>query len=120
MFIVMDIRKQSTTCTADLPSSNQCSQTYCKNMQDFYRYLLLLIPVVFLVLSIDVVQCRIASTKSLDRQRASFTNIDYINICMFRKSRLCDFLREMHARSNDSKEEQDLIKRGLKRFYSNW
>ncbi|UJR09277.1 hypothetical protein I4U23_013522 [Adineta vaga] len=88
-------------------------------MQDFFRYLLLL-PVVFLLLSVNVVQCRNTLPKSTDHQKTSFRNIDYISICMFRKSRLCDFLREMNARSNTTKEDREILKRGMKRFYSNW
>ena len=39
---------------------------------------------------IDLVQSRSVLTETNDREQRSLRNIDYINMCMFRKTRLCD------------------------------
>ena len=50
------------------------------------------------------VQCRSVLTEPNDRPSRSLRNLDYINMCMFRKTRLCDCKtsREMHSSMNCS------------------
>jgi hypothetical protein len=36
-----------------------------------------------------LVQCRSVVPEEIDRQERLIRNIDYINMCMFRKTRLC-------------------------------
>ncbi|CAF1168460.1 unnamed protein product [Adineta steineri] len=89
-------------------------------MQEFFRYLCFTIIALF-VLSSSLVQCGNVLPESVKRHKASLKNIDYINMCMFRKSRLCYFLREINnGRFDEKKEDQEIWKRGVSRFYSNW
>ncbi|CAF4911046.1 unnamed protein product [Rotaria sp. Silwood1] len=70
---------------------------------------------------IDHIECRSALPQNIDRLKSSLKHIDYKNLCMFRKNRLCNFLHEMNnATSDETKQDQELWKRGLSQFYSNW
>jgi hypothetical protein len=42
------------------------------------------------LLLIGLVQCRSVFTETMDRQKKALSDVNYINLCMFRKSRLCD------------------------------
>ncbi len=77
-------------------------------MQAFFRYLLLLFIASFILsfskydqflykktkiyifFFLGLIQCRSTLPQTIDREKRSIRNIDYINMCMFRKTRLCD------------------------------
>ncbi|CAF1184522.1 unnamed protein product [Rotaria sordida] len=70
---------------------------------------------------IDHVQCQSVLSQRINRLKSSITYIDYINMCIFRKTRLCNFLREMNnAKFDETKQDRELWKRGISQFYSNW
>jgi len=76
------------------------------NMQALSRYLFLLFITLFILSfskfnNIDIqkkiilfilglVQCQSTLSQTIDRPRRLLRNIDYINMCIFRKTRLCD------------------------------
>jgi len=74
-------------------------------MQELFRYLFVLLVALFVlsfseynyvdisknnIFILGLVQCRSALPQLDDRQERSLRNIDYISMCMFRKTRLCD------------------------------
>ncbi|CAF1036955.1 unnamed protein product [Adineta steineri] len=68
-----------------------------------------------------LVQCRSVFTDTVDRDKRSLNNVNYSNLCMFRKSRLCNHLRELSmGKSDQTGNDQELWKRGVSHFYSNW
>ncbi|CAF1052907.1 unnamed protein product [Rotaria sordida] len=90
------------------------------NMQKLFRHLFLILFALFF-LSINHVQCQSVLSQRINRLKSSITYIDYINMCMFRKTRLCNFLREMNnAKFDETKQDRELWKRGISQFYSNW
>ncbi len=75
-------------------------------MREAFRYLFLLVIALF-VLSfskfttiqtkqkkesfiLDLVQCRSTLPETMNQEKRLLRNMDYINMCMFRKTRLCD------------------------------
>jgi hypothetical protein len=43
-----------------------------------------------MILFLGLVQCRTVFTETMGRHKRSLNNFNYMNLCAFRKSRLCD------------------------------
>ncbi|CAF1291119.1 unnamed protein product [Rotaria sp. Silwood1] len=88
-------------------------------MQELVRLVFVLL--VSLLLLFQVVQCRSVFPETVDRHKRSLSNINYIDLCMFRKSRLCNYLRAIDNEKFDRiGDDQELWRRGVSQFYSNW
>ncbi|CAF4018637.1 unnamed protein product [Adineta steineri] len=88
-------------------------------MQEYVRFVFLLL--ISLLVLFSLVQCRSVFTDTVDRDKRSINNVNYSSLCMFRKSRLCNHLRELSmGKSDQAGNDQELWKRGVSHFYSNW
>ncbi|CAF2532198.1 unnamed protein product [Rotaria sp. Silwood2] len=88
-------------------------------MQELVRLVFLFL--VTLLVLFQVVQCRSVFPATIDRHTRSLSHVNNIDLCMFRKSRLCNYLRAMDNEKFDRiEDDQELWRRGLSQFYSNW
>ncbi|CAF0832691.1 unnamed protein product [Rotaria sordida] len=88
-------------------------------MQELVRLVFLFL--VTLLILFQVVQSRSVFPETVARHKRSLSNVNYMDLCMFRKSRLCNYLRTMDNEKFDRiGDDQEVWRRGLSQFYSNW
>ncbi|CAF1318608.1 unnamed protein product [Rotaria sordida] len=102
-----------------------CQRFIC-NIIFYQEYPYELVRLVFLFLVtllilFQVVQSRSVFPETVARHKRSLSNVNYMDLCMFRKSRLCNYLRTMDNEKFDRiGDDQEVWRRGLSQFYSNW
>ncbi|CAF3301538.1 unnamed protein product [Rotaria socialis] len=88
-------------------------------MQELVRVVFFLL--VALLVLFQLVQCRSVLPETTDRHKRSLSNTNYAKLCTFGKSRLCNYLRAMNTEKSDRiGDDQELWRRGVSQFYSNW